>query len=122
MEAVAEEEDECPSRCRDGHQGVASSPRRSRRIALLQRRSFLCSFRAGEQPTSSQRYSSSARLLHSGIPYVGLTSFVTGFDCSLLLNGRLSPAWPLISHIFISGDERNAHQVFSTCPAGPSLS
>ena len=33
----------------------------------------LFSFRAGEQPTSSQRYFSSARLLHSGIPYVDLT-------------------------------------------------
>src|ERR1044072_2475968 len=89
-----------------------SSLRRSQRNALRQRRSSRFSFRAGEQPTSLQINSSSARLLHSGIRYVGLTSFFTGFDCSIMLNGRLSPAWPLISHIFISGDERETPTLF----------
>ena len=31
---------------------------------------------------------------------------------SIMLNGRLSPAWPLISHIFISGDERQRSSCF----------
>ena len=103
------------------HEGVAppihltgTPPRHRRRLTRPQpchprnRRSSLFSFRGGEQPTSS--LISSARLLHSGIRCVGLTSFVTGFDCSIMLTGRLSPAWPLISHIFISGDERNLRQ------------
>jgi hypothetical protein len=51
------------------------------------------SFQAGEQPTSLQINSSSARLLHSGIRYVGLTSFVAGFNCSIMRPAAFS-CWP----------------------------
>jgi hypothetical protein len=64
------------------------------------------SFWAGEQPTSLQIDSSSARLLHSGIRNLGLTSFVTGFDSSIMLPGRLFLLGHNL-HIFISWDERS---------------
>jgi hypothetical protein len=72
------------------------------------------SFRAGEQPTSSQIFSSSARLLHSGIPYVGLTSFGSGFDCSIMETGRLLLPCPQSRTFSSPGMNGNAHKCFGS--------
>ena len=47
-----------------------------------------------------------ARLLHSGIRYVGLTSFNTGLTAPLCFSAAFS-CLAIISHIFISGNEQD---------------